>query len=197
MITSPTGRLYIGSTINIERRISHYKCTLGKSQRKLYNSLKKYSWENHKFEIIMTCPLEDMLKYEMLIGFGFNVLDVQNLNCKLPKFGEEYIVVSDETRLKMSNWQIGRKMSDEARLKMSNKATGRLRSEETKLKISQNNRMKKPILQFDLNGNFIKEWEYATLAYKELKINLGHITACCRNERKTAGGYKWTLKNKL
>ncbi len=71
MITSPTGRLYVGSTINIERRISHYKCTLGKSQRKLYNSLKKYSWENHKFEIIMTCPFVEMKEKQQVVINGY------------------------------------------------------------------------------------------------------------------------------
>ena len=52
---------------------------------------------------------------------------------------------------------------------------------------------KKPILQYDLNGNFIKEWESSSI----VKLHLGitnHIAACCKGKRKTAGGYKWKYK---
>lgn len=192
MITSPTGRLYIGSTINISNRITLYKNTHTKYQPKLHNSLLKYGWEKHVFEIIWTGNIEDMLKYETLIGFGFNVLESENLNCRLPKLGDIYNVISNETRLKMSNWQIGRKMSDEAKLKMSISKKGKKFSLERKVKMSIN--FKKPILQYDLNNNFIQEWNSAMDASKELKINSSHISSCCRGQRKTSGGFKWKLK---
>ena len=47
------------------------------------------------------------------------------------------------------------------------------------------------IKQFDIDGNFIKEWESTTLAARELNINRTHIPAVLRNNRKTAGGFKW------
>ena len=43
--------------------------------------------------------------------------------------------------------------------------------------------------QYDLKGNFIKTWNTITEATLELKIN--NISACCRNQRDKAGGYKW------
>jgi group I intron endonuclease len=52
-ITSPTGSIYIGKTISLKTRISNYKnCSGIERQRILYNSIKKYSWESHIFEII-------------------------------------------------------------------------------------------------------------------------------------------------
>lgn len=48
------------------------------------------------------------------------------------------------------------------------------------------------VLQYDLNENFIKEWPSAKEAYRQLKIS--HITACCREERKSAGGFIWKYK---
>lgn len=192
MITSPTNRIYVGSTIDIEKRICHYKNTLAKSQTKLHNSIKKYGWENHTFEIVWAGLLIEMLKYETLIGFGFNALDSYNLNCKLPKFGEEYNFVSEETRLKMSNWQIGRKMSDEAKLKMKNCKLGKKLSSEHIKKVIE--KMKQPIIQLDKQDNFIREWPSAKDAAETLNIKGGHISSCCRGERKTCNGFKWKLK---
>lgn len=193
MITSPSGRIYIGSTVNINSRITLYRNQHTKKQPKLHNSLLKYGWDNHVFEIIWSGLIDDMYKYETMIGFGFNVLEPENLNCRLPKLGEMYNVISDETRIKMSSWQIGRKMSDEAKLKMSIQKKGKKFSLERKIKMGLN--FKKPILQYDLYDNFIREWDSASDAAKELKINSGHISTCCRGQRKTAGRFKWKLKN--
>ena len=51
---------------------------------------------------------------------------------------------------------------------------------------TRNERHKKPILQYDLDGNFIREWPSATDAGKELK---GHICECLNGRRKTACNY--------
>lgn len=51
----------------------------------------------------------------------------------------------------------------------------------------------KPVLQFDLNMNFIREYFSASEAYRITKIS--KITACCRGERNKAGGYIWKYKD--
>lgn len=54
---------------------------------------------------------------------------------------------------------------------------------------------KKPIVQFDLQGNFIKEWKGATDATKELGLNFSRISGCCRNKiNKTCGKFLWKFK---
>jgi len=50
------------------------------------------------------------------------------------------------------------------------------------------------ILQFDLNGKFIREWNGTCKASRELNINEGNIWECCNNKRKTAGKYFWKYK---
>lgn len=54
----------------------------------------------------------------------------------------------------------------------------------------------KAVLQFDLEGNFIKEWPSTIEAARNLKINQGNISNAChgRNRSKTAGGFKWQFK---
>ena len=53
----------------------------------------------------------------------------------------------------------------------------------------------KPILQFDLNGNFIKEYESITLASKELNNSLNNISQCCLGRSRTSKGYIFKFKN--
>lgn len=53
-----------------------------------------------------------------------------------------------------------------------------------------------PVLQYDLEGNFIKEWNSIKEASIKLKIDLATICNVCKNngKAKTAGGYKWKYK---
>lgn len=152
MITSPSGRIYVGSTNNIIRRWKRYKILDCKGQVKLYRSFIKYGVDNHIFEIVWTGDIVDVLKYECLIGTWYEVLN-KGLNSILPKYSDKYNSVSDRTRLKlsiaqkkrgkpseetkikMSIAQKGKIMSLESRKKMSNSAKGRMASEESKLKM--------------------------------------------------------------
>lgn len=52
----------------------------------------------------------------------------------------------------------------------------------------------KPICQYTLSGDFIKEWESAKMVQKEKGYWHGPISAVCRGERETAYGYKWSFK---
>lgn len=55
---------------------------------------------------------------------------------------------------------------------------------------------KKPVFQFDLNGNFITEHESLNEAAKAVGLkNVQSITRCCNNKQYTAAGYYWRWKN--
>ena len=53
---------------------------------------------------------------------------------------------------------------------------------------------KKAILQFDLNGNFLKEYESAYSAAKQFGKCSSSISKCCMNQQNTAYEYKWKYK---
>ena len=55
--------------------------------------------------------------------------------------------------------------------------------------------MVRSIKQYDLNKNFIKEYDTITIASKELKIDNSTIVKCAKNKRNTAGGYIWEYNN--
>ena len=49
----------------------------------------------------------------------------------------------------------------------------------------------KPILQFDLNGNFIREWECTADVGNEVRHNIRH---CLKGRTNSAYGYIWKYK---
>lgn len=123
------------------------------------------------------------------------------LNSRLYDNIKKNLKVSEETKIKMSNSFKGRKWTKEQNLKRSIKIKGRILSQETKNKISNSNKGKivnnKPILQYDLKGNFIKEWVSQKEAYRVTKIHYGSISYCCKGKIKTAGKFIWKFKNDL
>ncbi len=51
------------------------------------------------------------------------------------------------------------------------------------------------VLQYDLNNNFIKEWNSISEAARNFGAkNTGNICSVCKGKRKTAYGYKWKYK---
>ena len=63
------------------------------------------------------------------------------------------------------------------------------RSEATKKAIGEAN--SKKILQFTKSCEFIREWQSAYEASRQLGISQPHICDCCNCKRKSAGGYIW------
>lgn len=53
----------------------------------------------------------------------------------------------------------------------------------------------KPIQQYSLDGNFIKEWNSLADASKELNISRGTLCSCLKGDIKSCGGYQWKYKN--
>lgn len=57
-----------------------------------------------------------------------------------------------------------------------------------------NGKLSKPVLQYDLEGNFIREWA-STMECGRNGFNQRHITECCRGKRKTHKKYIWRYKD--
>ncbi len=52
----------------------------------------------------------------------------------------------------------------------------------------------RPVLQYDLEGNFIKEWPSLIEVKRKLGVNYSSLQKVCKNEQNTAGGFKWKFK---
>jgi hypothetical protein len=58
-------------------------------------------------------------------------------------------------------------------------------------KITWDRKVNTPVSQYDLEGNFIKDWPSISEAARNVKGDIGN---CCRGKSKTAGGYIWKYK---
>lgn len=103
-ITSPSNKVYIGQSIDIDKRLDKYKTDLKYiSQPKLRNSLRKYGIDNHKFEILEECLQEQLNERETY----YKQLELDKINNNWDKvlFCELYDLgggpKSKETRIKI------------------------------------------------------------------------------------------------
>ena len=141
-IVNPNGKVYVGQTINLENRLRQYKYAQCKHQVALYNSIKKYGWSNHIFEIIEQFEIQDKIvlnereKYWIkdLKSFGPN-----GFNCNEGGNGNTGRRCSDETKKKISLGNLGKKVSEEAKKKIGDASKGRVHivTQEIKNKISK------------------------------------------------------------
>ena len=84
-ITNPKSKIYIGQSIDIEKRFKQYQSLCNsKSQTKLYRSLNKYGVENHIFEIIEECDLDLLNEKERYYQEFYDCVN-KGLNCRLTK----------------------------------------------------------------------------------------------------------------
>lgn len=63
-----------------------------------------------------------------------------------------------------------------------------------KRKGDYNGKLSKPVLQFDLEGNFIKEWPSIIEIKRQLGYSNGNVSLCCRGIYKSYKGYIWKYK---
>ena len=81
-ITNPKGEIYIGCTINWDRRLYEYKNLKVKGQSKIYHSLLEFGWSNHKFEIIEECIIDKLYEREIFYIIKFDSVE-NGLNLRL------------------------------------------------------------------------------------------------------------------
>jgi len=132
-ITNPSGKVYIGQSIDIEKRFKGYKsekCTAYTNQIRLKNSMLKHGWENHIFEVVCECEIGDLNKLERKYQDEYNVVGPQGLNCLLTKTDELPHIFSLESRKKMGrrgkdHHYFGKKFSPEFVAEMSRVRKGK------------------------------------------------------------------------
>lgn len=100
-ITSPSERVYIGQTYDLVNRFKVYLKHKCKLQVRLYASLEKYGFENHKFEILEYVEIDKLNERERYYQDLYDVLGKKGLNCKLTKTRDRDGKHSEQTILKM------------------------------------------------------------------------------------------------
>lgn len=185
-IESPIGELYIGQTKDWNLRFKSYKNKSGvKGQKFLYRSIKRFGWENFKIHLLEICLHENVNEREKhYIKTHKSYYKINTLGLNLTEGGQQGIKKkkynhSEETKNKIS---------------ISGKNRNWLRSEEHSKKLIQSTVV--PILQYDLEGNFIKEFNSISEASKETNLHYSSIAQASNalNNQKIAGNYYWRRK---
>jgi group I intron endonuclease len=228
-ITNPTGKIYIGKSIDIEKRHYQYEKGHMKQQTALYNSVKKYGWNNHKVEILKECEEDKLNELESYYISYYNSVE-KGLNLT---YGGDGGRKSDITKQRISTSMMGKRgpynvnnpvyqydlegnfIKEWKNPKTAVDNMGLSRGEIkavldtnntvhgyrfTSIKVEKLNPttkwngIKKKVLEYDLEGNFVKEWGCAREASKILNIAIQHITAVCRGEINKTHNRKFTYK---
>jgi group I intron endonuclease len=143
-ITSPSGKVYIGSAKNIKNRWYKYDTLHCKGQHRIFNSLKKYGAENHIFEVVEECEFEQLYIRERYYQELYDCIGENGLNCYLVATDEKPKLVSEETKVRMSKVQKGSiKHTEESKRKIGEAHKGIAVPEERKKKISESQKGKK------------------------------------------------------
>lgn len=102
MITSPSGYIYIGQSKDIYERWEWYKKLICENQPRLYRSLLKHGIENHKFEIVEECSIEQLNEKEIYYIKFFNCFNTPH-GLNLTPGGDGCAEWSDESKQKIGD----------------------------------------------------------------------------------------------
>lgn len=144
--TSPSGKSYIGQTITPNRRKTKHKCL---SKRgiitKFYNAVRKYGFENFKYEVLVTICLEDKFELRQILNWleryfiwkyksfgenGYNMTEGGDGFIGYPAWNKG-LNITEETRQRISSSMKGKYLGEQ------NPFYGKHHSEQTKQKMSE------------------------------------------------------------
>lgn len=104
---SPSGKVYIGSSMNIWKRYREHKHSpQTEKDYKLINSFRKHGFEKHLFKIIHVCEEVELNKWEIHFGSLFQVND-KNKGLNLRECGGNRGRHSEESKKKVSDKKRG------------------------------------------------------------------------------------------
>lgn len=189
-------KFYIGSSINMfnrkQRHLTELKCQRHKNA-KLQAHYNKYGIADLKFGM-----LEEVPEKNNLIGREQLYLDtfLPIFNICVSAKNSLGVKRTDTYKLQMSLSKKGKPHRPECKAEKSLRMMGRKgavfqHTDKAKANITLNHRNKKITLQYDLQGNFIKEWDFVVHASVALNLCKMAISVCCKGKIKTSGGFRW------
>jgi predicted GIY-YIG superfamily endonuclease len=104
-LIAPNSKIYIGQSKNIERRFIEHRYASFKGQAKLYNSIRKYGFENFKREILEICSEDQLNKREI---YYIDLYKAATTGLNSTTGGEGNFVRSVETCEKIRKIRLGK-----------------------------------------------------------------------------------------
>jgi group I intron endonuclease len=206
------GKVYIGVTcrqpeVRWGKNGSEYKRL---NQRAFAGAIAKYTWDGFTHEVLFTDLTKDeanQKEIELIALYKANVCrwGKEAMGYNMTDGGEGHLghKHGKRTRQKMSESAKNR-CTDEWKRQQSIRMKGRFVgekspnygkqvSDETRQKISDT-RVKKPVVQLTLDGDYIAEFDGLLDAEKQTSVSHSEIGKCCKGKCQSAGGFLWVSK---
>lgn len=218
---SPSGKVYIGITsqYNVKRRwfrgSGYAGCPIFK------NAIDKYGWDNIKHQILFKNLTEErakdleksLIRHYKNLGISYNITDggdgtlgkpcSEELKKKLSRERKgitPWIAVKEAIKANKGKKTGPRDKAVVEKIRASRLSNGKKCTEEqVQANIERNLVRSNPVLQFDLQGNFIREYRSVKFAAESMEGSRGSLSKCLNplvTESKTFKGYIWKYKNK-
>lgn len=175
--TSPSGKVYIGQTINEKRRrYSFYNLNRRYAGPKIERARKKYGPKNFKYEVI----------FKVSSHIQDEVREILN------KKEKEYIQLFNSLNNGYNSSIGGEVVNSTKWTKLSRKKLSKIRKEYLKThKIAT----AREIIQFSIDGKFIKVWPSTRKAALELNLKEQGISCVLNKTRNQCGEFIWRYKD--
>lgn len=195
---------YVGQTKNFKTRERDWNCIKSRyGSHYLTNERNKYGTENFDVKILAEVESREEA-WELEQKF------IEKLNTKYPNgynmsyggekpFGYKH---SEKQKQKWSNDKKGKHTSPSTEFKKGmtpwlkgKKVTEEHREKDRIAHLGKISKKRIPIVQLDLEGNFIKEYAHCLDAAKEMGFKCEEsIRKACKEHWRTSGGFKWMYK---
>lgn len=200
IVNQINNKVYIGKTLeSIEARWRQHIKNASKaeeSNRPLYRAMNKYGIENFTIEPIEECNYaivnereQYWIKYfQSYIGFKPSF----GYNATLGGDGCQYIDYNNVINIYLQNHN----MTETGKILGIRRDTVSKILKDNKIKIISQT-ASKSVSQYDLQGNFIQQFESLSAAARSLNVASTHIAEVCKGKRKTAYGYIWKYNSEI
>ena len=195
-VTSPTGKVYIGQSVDIEKRFADYRhYSSCHKQKRLYNSLKAHGATSHCFEVLESCAVEALLERERHWQDNFDAIGERGLNCRLTAASDRAGKHSAESIALMRLRQQGTNNPNYGKCGVQASTFGRHRTESECAAIKAYQQTRGRIVQqFDKYGALVQEAK--SIDFIKQGYSQGNISSCCTGRAKTHKGFTFQYKAK-
>lgn len=204
------GKIYIGKSVNIEKRFkTHINDSFNENKQEynhlIHKAIRKYKVENFSFDVIEECNESDLNSREMywIHVYDCCVLDGKDKGYNMTRGGEGSSSIDVYQVYEL--WDDGLSISEIAeKLHHDRHAISiRVKEYEKYTQDEHKNRYynlvskskQKEICQYDLMGNFINQYNSILEASEKTGIGYGTIRSNVQGKTSSAGGFQWTYKN--
>lgn len=206
-LESPSGKVYIGQSIDLQRRINAHRRLENCKNYPLELAIKKYGWENFKVTILVAFSPTDYSKDKLFlnrleaffikeydcVSSGYNILpaasnytytEERKQHLRELNLGKHH---SPESIAKIKAYQSNRTPEHRNNIRLSH--LGKKLSPEHRAKLGKH--LRKKIMQFSKSGEYLATYNSLTEASSICNTLKANISQCCLGKRPSAGGYKW------